>query len=250
MLAIFLVHLGAVVALAGSLALALNATSEGRTLGALVLVTGVVASVTGLKWPARSTSAPPRRSRLDEFVPEYQFVEVHSIDVEAPLEATWDALLAVTAREISFFRTLVWIRRAGRSGPESILNPAADEPILDVATRTSFILLAEVPNSEVVVGMPVIKPRGWRPDGQLTPSVFRELRQPGFALAAMNFRIEETAGGCRITTETRIFATDATASRQFALYWRLIYPGSAFIRRMWLRAIKKRAERPHQKAAG
>jgi len=26
------------------------------------------------------------------------------------------------------------------------------------------------------------------------------------------------------------------------LYWRVIYPGSALIRRMWLRAIKKRAE--------
>ncbi|HYW41393.1 MAG TPA: hypothetical protein VE959_00970 [Bryobacteraceae bacterium] len=28
----------------------------------------------------------------------------------------------------------------------------------------------------------------------------------------------------------------------FAAYWRMIYPGSALIRRMWLRAIKRRAE--------
>jgi hypothetical protein len=32
-------------------------------------------------------------------------------------------------------------------------------------------------------------------------------------------------------------------ARQFAVYWRLIHPGSDIIRRMWLRAIKRRAER-------
>jgi hypothetical protein len=37
-----------------------------------------------------------------------------------------------------------------------------------------------------------------------------------------------------------VFASDASARRRFAIYWRLIYPGSALIRRMWLRAIEKR----------
>ncbi len=39
-----------------------------------------------------------------------------------------------------------------------------------------------------------------------------------------------------------LIATDAQARRRFACYWRVIYPGSALIRRMWLRAVKKRAE--------
>jgi hypothetical protein len=42
--------------------------------------------------------------------------------------------------------------------------------------------------------------------------------------------------------ETRVHTTDAAAERRFAVYWRLIYPGSAFIRRMWLEAIRRRAE--------
>jgi len=29
--------------------------------------------------------------------------------------------------------------------------------------------------------------------------------------------------------------------RRFAGYWRIIYPGSALIRRMWLRAVARRA---------
>jgi len=34
----------------------------------------------------------------------------------------------------------------------------------------------------------------------------------------------------------------AQATRTFAAYWRMIYPGSALIRVMWLRAIRLRAE--------
>jgi hypothetical protein len=246
MLAILLVYLGGVAALAGGLALALSAASagfDGRSLGALLFVAGGIAVVAGLKWPARSIRVQGKRSQLDDFVPEYQFAEAHDIVVQASAARIYEAVQAVTAREVAFFRTLTWIRRAGRPRPESILNPPPDEPLLAVATRTSFISLAELPDREALVGIPVIVPRGWRPDGRLTPAAFRELRQPGFALAAMNFRIEKVEAGCRLTTETRIFATDVVASRQFAVYWRLIYPGSAFIRRMWLRAIKSRAER-------
>ncbi len=61
----------------------------------------------------------------------------------------------------------------------------------------------------------------------------------------MNFLIEDAGlGACTVTTETRVYATDASTSRRFAGYWRVIYPGSALIRRMWLRAIKHRAESP------
>ncbi|HXT21641.1 MAG TPA: hypothetical protein VN923_12895, partial [Thermoanaerobaculia bacterium] len=55
---------------------------------------------------------------------------------------------------------------------------------------------------------------------------------------------DEGGGWTRVTTETRVFATDDHARRRFAAYWRTIYPGSALIRRMWLRAIRARAEGP------
>jgi hypothetical protein len=68
---------------------------------------------------------------------------------------------------------------------------------------------------------------------------------PGFGIAVMNFRLESLVPGrTRLTTETRIFATDATTRRLFTPYWRLIYPGSSIIRASWLRAIKRRAEIP------
>jgi len=35
---------------------------------------------------------------------------------------------------------------------------------------------------------------------------------------------------------------DARARRRFKVYWFFVHPGSALMRRMWLRAVKRRAE--------
>lgn len=179
-------------------------------------------------------------------MPVYQFHEFHTIRAAASREKVYGAIKSVTPDEISMFRTLTWIRRLGRPGPESILNAPEHQPLLDVATKTSFLLLAEEPNHEIVVGTAVVVPRGWQPSRRPTPEEFRAVREPGFALATMNFLIEDAGpGACTVTTETRIFATDMRARRRFAAYWRVIYPGSALIRRMWLRAIVHRAESPN-----
>ncbi|MGH7548130.1 MAG: hypothetical protein ACREMM_08140 [Gemmatimonadales bacterium] len=59
----------------------------------------------------------------------------------------------------------------------------------------------------------------------------------------MNFLIEPTgSAGCVMTTETRVHATGARTRWRFGAYWFVIHPGSALIRRMWLRAIRRRAE--------
>jgi len=59
----------------------------------------------------------------------------------------------------------------------------------------------------------------------------------------MNFLVTpDGTGGSRVSTETRVYANDAASRRRFGAYWRLIYPGSALIRLMWLRAIARRAE--------
>jgi hypothetical protein len=114
---------------------------------------------------------------------------------------------------------------------------------LDVALRSGFLLLVEEPAREVVLGAVVAAPPGWRLRDRPTPDAFRDFHAPDFALAAMNFRLEDAgAGETLLTTETRMYATDASARRRFAPYWRTIYPGSALIRIMWLRAVKHRAE--------
>jgi hypothetical protein len=217
----------------------------------VVLGAGLVVVIVGGVLPAPETRVNTPRSQLDRLMPVYQFSEFHSIRIAAPREKVYGALKQVSAEEILFFHTLVWIRRFGRAGPESILNPPPNTPLLEVVTRTSFLLLAEEPNREYVVGTLAAVPRGWRPGKQPSPESYKELlvsRQPGFAPAVMNFRLEDcdaagpASSPCTLLiTETRVYATDAPTRRGFARYWRVIYPGSSLIRSMWLRAIKRRA---------
>jgi len=214
-----------------------------RWRGALVVGLGAVAAITGFALPIEEYRIATPRTQLDQFAPLYEFDEFHSIRVAAPRERVYRAIKMVTADEILLFRTLTWIRRGGRHGPESILNPTENVPLLDVATRTGFLLLAEDSGREIVLGAIVMVPPGFRPTRSLVPEDFRTVQQPGSAIAMMNFLIEDDGpGACIISTETRVRARDPSAKRRFAAYWRMIYPGSALIRRMWLRAIKKRAE--------
>lgn len=215
-----------------------------RRAGALILLSGVAIVAAGMLLPLRTQRVAAAQTRLDEFAPEYQFHEFHEIHVQASPAEVDRAIRQVTAREIWLFRTLTWIRRAGRDAPEGVLNPPETEPILDVATRTGFLLLADEPVQEIVIGAVVMAPPGTKRPGKFDAQDYRALSAPGFAKATMNFRIAPATdgNGVRVTTETRVWATDAAGARRFARYWRVIYPGSALLRRTWLRAIKARAE--------
>lgn len=161
--------------------------------------------------------------RLDEIAPRWQFRERHTLRIDAPPERIYAALRAVTAREIRFFLSFTAIRRLGRRGKPGILNPPPDEPILDVATRTGFELLADDPPREIVIGL------------RIGRDVF----------AAMNFHID---GGV-LSTETRVHAATRRAALAFGAYWLLIRAGSGILRRTWLRAIRRRGEEVRQCAS-
>ncbi len=246
---VVLVDLGLLGMLIGGLSLvrplAILGVSD-RRLAALVLIASAIVVVVGASLPAREVRVSSPQCDLDRFFPAYQFHEFHSMRIAAPLERVYRAVKDVSADEIFLFGTLVWIRRLGRPGPESILNPPPGKPLLEVASKTSFLTLADEPNREIVLGTLVAAPPGWRPAARPTAENylnFLRSQPPGFAFAGINFRLQDCGPDCTLlTTETRVFASDAPVRRRFARYWRVIYPGSAFIRRMWLRAIAKRAK--------
>ena len=60
---------------------------------------------------------------------------------------------------------------------------------------------------------------------------------------AIDFRAEPIPGGSRLSTETRVKATNEQARRRFRLYWLAIGPFSALIRRRWLAAAIASAKR-------
>ncbi len=228
----FLLYLGLMGAAAGAVSLLKPLRFLGirtRKGGLAVLGLGFLAFAAGVYLPVTETRVPVVRTRLDDFAPVFQFSEFHSIAVNRPKDRVYAALRAVTPDEIRFFRTLMWIRFGGSGTPER-------QPILDSFTSGGFQLLAEDPGREIVIG----RAGNGR---KSTPQEFKAFQQAQMIKIAMNFRVQEIdATHCLVSTETRVYAVGRDALHGFAAYWRMIYPGSALIRRMWLRAIKLRAE--------
>ena len=244
------VYSAALVGLAGALGLVwpFRRLYRKSRIRALIMLVGGIAVATGLAMITPSATSSGEHNGIDEFAPVFHFREHHSTIVAAPPDRVFAAIRAVTADEIALFALFTGIRRLGRSGPESILNAPAHQPIIDVAVRSGFHLLVDRPPQEVAIGSVVVAPpRTGTPDPsqrrQFTREDFKGLEQPGFAKATANFSVQDLGNGSsRLDTETRIFATDQTALRRFTPYWRIIFPGSSILRSTWLSAIKRRAE--------
>jgi hypothetical protein len=246
MLDSFLVYLGLILLLVGSMSLTWPLRFleiRTRSMAAKVAAGGLLLLAVALVLPVSAHVVTAHTAKLDDWMPRWQIRERHIISVAAPPEKVFAAIHAVRADEIFLFRTLMAVRQCGRTGFESIMNPPRQKPILDVATQTTFVLLAEDPPREIVIGTVVAAPPKARAPGRLAPDLFQKKLQPGVALATMNFLVRpDDHGGSTISTETRIYANNRSTLRRFAIYWRVIHPGSDIIRRMWLRAIKQRAE--------
>lgn len=241
-----LLYTGLVVALFGAVMILrplprLGVTTRVRAL--LVAVAGALLVAVSMLLPAPESRITEVTSALDGFAPVWQFNEVHERTIPASPDVVYAAIRQVRADEITLFRALTWIRRGGKELPPGILNPVANSSIIDVAIQGGFVLLSENAPSEIVIGTMILAPTGTQ--GPVSAAHFQGPLPAGFAVAAMNFRVRpDGVGGSRVRTETRVFASDAGSRRRFAAYWRVIYPGSALIRRMWLRAIETRATRP------
>jgi hypothetical protein len=184
---------------------------------------------------------------LDRFLSTYDFNEVHSVVIQAAPTRVFGALKEVTLHEVPLFRLLFRLRAL----PANLLGraPAAfdlRERLIRWATRSGFLLLAELPAYELVFGL-VGQP--WKLGRSRSPRLvdaeaFLAFTSPGYVKVAANFLLRADVPGRRsvLSTETRVWATDPATRRTFALYWCLVRPGSGAIRREWLGAVKRRAE--------
>ena len=207
-----------------------------RKAGVFMLTAGLCVAVTGLIWPCHVSRASSHTA-IDEFLPEYHFREFHSATIPGGTDLAMRAIQATTFGDLQVYRVLMSIRQiAGGHKP----NPQAnDRPILATMAgpRGPFSPLAER-DRELVFGA-LMKPSGGI--RRIPADQFAAFHEPGWVKVAWNIRVVEDAAGVRVSTETRILATDDASARQFSRYWHAVYPGTAIIRRMWLRAIAERA---------
>ena len=217
------------------------------TAAALALVALTIAGAAAL-WPAPRTRTAKDSSLLSAALPQYQFDERHEIDVCATKPRILEAVRLVRPEEVALLELLLRVR--------ALPIEEGTAPLLERVQRSGFVWLGERPAREIVLGTggPFwaagavdIADAGLLRIQLLSskndPGRFAHLELRGYPKAVLQFLVEEGAGDChRLVTQTRIGATTPESVRKFAAYWRLIHPGSALIRRMWLEAIKRRAE--------
>ena len=184
---------------------------------------------------------------LDEFLPAFQFNEVHKVQVCASSEKTFAAIKELSWGELSPIVNLLLGIRSLPSRLASHGEPRIDsrQPMLTGMYQSGFIPLAESPN-EIVFGLigQFWKLKDDAPPPIHSPQEFLAFADPAFAKVAANLQVCPSASGqVECKTETRIHVPDPNTRKKFALYWWIISMGSALIRILWLNAIKHRAER-------
>src|ERR1035438_4970708 len=185
------------------------------------------------------TSTPTKaRSLMDEFLPTHDFSAAYEISINAPTSVVYQCLLESDFSKVWLVRLLMSIR-SGKRMPRS-------RAAIDLRQRlqgTGFVILSEVPNEEIVIG---VAGRFWRPEGgrcmELSAKESTRFSRPGFAKATWNFKLHaDSTGHTVLSTETRIKCFGA-AFGKFRLYWSVVGPFSGLMRKAILKHLKTEAE--------
>ncbi len=171
-------------------------------------------------------------SRLDQFAPRYDVAARHETKVYAPAKNVYAAIRTLDLSRSAIVSTLFRLR-----------GMSLDCLTLDGLLKTGFVLLAEVPDRELVLGL---VGRFWSLSGELqtiNANNFRSFDRKGYAKAVWNFSLEPCGeNATRLATETRVICLDAASRRSFKFYWSFVKPFSGLVRKEALRSIKQAAE--------
>ena len=175
--------------------------------------------------------------RIDEFLPTHDFSAVYEIRIDAPASVVYECLLHSDFSDLWLVRLLMTIRSGNRL-------PRVHGDLPQRLQGTGFVMLAEVPGEELVIG---VAGKFWRPDGgrclDLTAGDFGGFARAGYAKVAWNFRLRTESPKCTVlSTETRIKCFGWAALWKFRFYWSLVGPFSGLIRKAILRLVKTAAE--------
>jgi len=179
---------------------------------------------------------------LDDLLPAPHFRERHHRDIDAPAAAVWEALQELRLRDAALSKALMSLRLAPARLAGRPLAPMIDGRFLE---EGPVPVLASAFGRTVVAGGAM---QPWKLTGGEEPPILdaaelRAFAEPGWVKTAVDFVLQPHGTGTRLTTETRITATDPRTRATFGRYWLVIRAGSGLIRHDMLRAVARRAER-------
>ncbi len=166
-------------------------------------------------------------------------------DVAAPPEPAFEAVMAATASEMRLASALFLIRMLPASRRQRAAAAASRKrPLIDALMASPGFLPLEGPDGMWsafgYVGKPWTLSGGGR---RLTREEYLAFDEPGYAKVATDFVAIETGAGSALSTTTRIHLTDEHARKAFNRYWLAVKWGSWAVRKDWLAAARRRAER-------
>jgi hypothetical protein len=179
---------------------------------------------------------------LDDWLPIWQFDEVHHIRSTASPSVLLDAAAAYDPAHDRWITAALALREApGRlASAAGLAGALTSRPRFGLA---DFVPLGRHRDEALAYGL---AGRFWEagyglrvlPDAQ----AFRDYDEPGAAKLLLGFEASREGDATRLTTMTRAYCTDDAARRRLALYWTLIRPASGLIRRRVLADIRVAAE--------
>jgi hypothetical protein len=123
-------------------------------------------------------------------------------------------------------------------------------PLVAQMQSIGWVVLAERPERESVLGAAAIP---WRANPEfraIPPAHFEAFREPGYVKIAWSLRVEPVdAHRCVFHTETRVATTDPQARAHFKRYWSFVAPGVELIRLALLMPLKRASARRADKMA-
>ena len=179
---------------------------------------------------------------IDDWLPTWQFDEVHHIRSAASPAALLDAAAAYDPAHDRWINAALSVREApGRL--VSVLGLASALAARPRFGLADFVPLGRLADEALAYGL---AGRFWQAGYGLRPladaEAFSAFAEPGAAKLLLAFEAQREQDTTRLTTVTRVWCTDAAAKNRLRPYWTLIRPVSGLIRRRILADIRRVAE--------
>jgi hypothetical protein len=187
---------------------------------------------------------------LDRTLPIPRLLERDGVDLAIPCDRAWEIV-----RHGDLARSkLVHALFALRTLPSRLMGQKEEPLSLRIddlessVDRPGFQVLADEAPHEVVVGA---IGKVWEPDIPFVhvpdAKAFASFSEPGFIKVAWAIQLSPQGSDTHVAIEVRVDATDEESWQKFRSYFRLIGPGSHFIRHAVLAALAREHGTPESK---
>ena len=212
-----------------------------RKMGGLILIAGIIIAMSAINWPVGIIQTKGRQ-KIDSIMPTYSFNEYHEVLIKSSPDKVKTALKRMHVRDIPAVNFLMMLRGipADKEEKDKLSALNQNESTFQTQDFNYFVM----DSIELLTVMLVKTTAKNDPPRMRTIEQFMSFQKTGYIKVALNFRIIPLENGSTlVTTETRNQGLTPEDRRTFGRYWRVIYPGSAIIRRLWLEALAKKSKR-------